>query len=327
MPGRDLSVLAELGNKAQASPISSLQINPRRSGMRALFFKTWPKSDQELSSMTFKSSCRTQESNSLDSEELERARIFAAFMGVLVEQSIKKFDFGQIAAGADVSLVQLREELGSTIAVLAAHVERIDRLVLAGEDVLMAERAEGLAMLLTSVLRTWLDGEDPDLARTMSALDRAGAWAAPGGLPRPGLSHSGLRLPPAPAATGRGHGRDSGPRRDLLQTSIARASRTRYGTTRDAAPSNRPPHEPSSYSALMRPKRPLDTNQLGKWIVDLSTGVAEDDHPTVEFRATESARKGGLKGGKARAAALTPERRREIAQLAAQKRWRSPKPK
>jgi len=81
MPGRDLSVLAELGNKAQASPISSLQINPRRSGMRALFFKTWPKSDQELSSMTFKSSCRTQESNSLDSEELERARIFAAFMG------------------------------------------------------------------------------------------------------------------------------------------------------------------------------------------------------------------------------------------------------
>ena len=41
----------------------------------------------------------------------------------------------------------------------------------------------GLAMLLSSVLRTWLDGADPDLASIMSALDRAGAWAAPHGLP------------------------------------------------------------------------------------------------------------------------------------------------
>jgi hypothetical protein len=273
--------------------------------------------------MTCKSPCRMQQSNPLDGENLERARIFAAFMGVLVEHSIKKLDFGQIAAGADVSLAQLREELGSTIAVLTAHVERIDRLILAGGDVAMAERPQGLAMLLTAVLRTWLDGEDPDLARTMSALDRAGAWAAPCGLPRPGLSHSGRRLPPA--ATGRGHGGDSGLRRDLLQTSIAQGSRTRYRTKRDAAPLIRPPHEPSSCSALMRPQRPLDANQLGKWIVDLSTGVAEDDHPTVESRATELGRKGGLKGGKARAAALTPERRREIAQLAAQTRWRSAK--
>jgi hypothetical protein len=74
----------------------------------------------------------------------------------------------------------------------------------------------------------------------------------------------------------------------------------------------------------MRPKRPLDTNQLGKWIVDLSTGIAADDHPAVEFPVTGSARKGGLKGGKARAAALTPQRRREIAQLAARQRWKSP---
>ena len=32
-------------------------------------------------------------------------------------------------------------------------------------------------------------------------------------------------------------------------------------------------------------------------------------------------RKGGLKGGKARAEKLSPERRKEIAQLAAQTRW------
>jgi AcrR family transcriptional regulator len=36
-----------------------------------------------------------------------------------------------------------------------------------------ALRAQGLALLFASVLRTWLNDEDPGLARTMSALDRA----------------------------------------------------------------------------------------------------------------------------------------------------------
>jgi ubiquinone biosynthesis protein COQ9 len=34
-------------------------------------------------------------------------------------------------------------------------------------------RAQGLAILFVSVLRTWLADDDPGLARTMSALDRA----------------------------------------------------------------------------------------------------------------------------------------------------------
>ena len=34
-------------------------------------------------------------------------------------------------------------------------------------------RAQGLAMLYAPVLRTWLDDDDPGLARTMAALDRA----------------------------------------------------------------------------------------------------------------------------------------------------------
>ena len=34
-------------------------------------------------------------------------------------------------------------------------------------------RAQGLARLFASVLRTWVDDEDPGLARTMAALDRA----------------------------------------------------------------------------------------------------------------------------------------------------------
>jgi hypothetical protein len=136
--------------------------------------------------MTRKASRRVQKRNSLDSERSERARIVAAFMGLLVEQSIKKRDCDEIAAAADVSLAQLRAEFSSTIVVLAAHLEKVDRLVLTDGNVGMAERDQGLAMLLTTVLRTWLDGEEPDFVRAMSALDRAGAWAAPRGLPRPG---------------------------------------------------------------------------------------------------------------------------------------------
>jgi hypothetical protein len=125
-----------------------------------------------------KSSPRKQTGSSLDGQASERARIVAVFMGVLVEQSVKRIDIGQIAAAGDVSLVQLRAELDSTIAVLAAHVEKIDRLAFSDESVGISER-DRLAMLLSAVLRTWLDGEDPDLSRAVSALDRVSAWAAP----------------------------------------------------------------------------------------------------------------------------------------------------
>jgi hypothetical protein len=129
--------------------------------------------------MTHKSSPRSQGRCSLDGEASDRVQIVAAFMGLLVEQSVKRIDIGQIAAAGDVSFVQLRAELDSTIAALAAHVEKIDRLALATENVGIAERDRGLAMLLSAVLRTWLDGGGPDLTRAVSALDRAGAWAAP----------------------------------------------------------------------------------------------------------------------------------------------------
>jgi hypothetical protein len=36
-----------------------------------------------------------------------------------------------------------------------------------------AMRAQGLALLFASVVETWLDDDDPGLARTMAALDRA----------------------------------------------------------------------------------------------------------------------------------------------------------
>jgi len=170
-----------------------------------------------------------------------REKIIAAFMALLAEKRFEEIGFGDIAARAGVTLADCREEFGSTLAILAAHIKQVDRKVLAGGDADMAEepprerlfdvlmrrfevmapykdavrsllrsatrnpglafalnglavrsqawmltaadidaagargaiRAQGLAMLFGSALRTWVDDEDEGLARTMAALDRA----------------------------------------------------------------------------------------------------------------------------------------------------------
>jgi hypothetical protein len=69
-------------------------------------------------------------------------------------------------------------------------------------------------------------------------------------------------------------------------------------------------------------KRPRDLNQLAKSIVDEATGQTEALPPdTRDPLAVELGRRGGLKGGKARAAKLTQEQRTAIAKKAAAKRW------
>jgi AcrR family transcriptional regulator len=170
----------------------------------------------------------------------ERERIIDAFMTLLAEKPFEQIGFAEIAREAAVSLSELRESFGSTLAILAAHMKAVDRAVLAGGDadlagepprerlfdVLMRRldvlaphkaavrsllrsalrdpplalalnalavrsqqwmltaadvaagprgmlRAQGLAVLLASVLRTWVDDDDPGHARTMAALDRA----------------------------------------------------------------------------------------------------------------------------------------------------------
>jgi hypothetical protein len=70
--------------------------------------------------------------------------------------------------------------------------------------------------------------------------------------------------------------------------------------------------------------RPRDPNELAKLVADIATGEVDDQLLTDDGKdlvAVLLGRRGGLKGGKARAAALTPERRREIAIRAAQSRW------
>jgi hypothetical protein len=62
--------------------------------------------------------------------------------------------------------------------------------------------------------------------------------------------------------------------------------------------------------ASRRPKRPRYPNQFGKLIMELSIGEAIEPTPAEDSSASEFARPGGLKGGRARAAALTPKQRR-----------------
>jgi Spy/CpxP family protein refolding chaperone len=63
-----------------------------------------------------------------------------------------------------------------------------------------------------------------------------------------------------------------------------------------------------------------DINQLAKFLVDQATGEAE--HAQEETARVKASRKGGVSGGAARAKALTPEQRAEIAKLAANARWK-----
>ena len=67
------------------------------------------------------------------------------------------------------------------------------------------------------------------------------------------------------------------------------------------------------------PKRPRDPNQLGKLIVALSVGEAEE-MPMHEGKNL-AAMALGQRGGKARAKSLSVSRRKKIAKDAAKARW------
>jgi hypothetical protein len=64
-------------------------------------------------------------------------------------------------------------------------------------------------------------------------------------------------------------------------------------------------------------ERPADAIGLAVMIGKIATGEIEDEREALSSAAAEM----GSKGGKARAANMTPERRAEIAKAAAAKRW------
>ena len=61
-------------------------------------------------------------------------------------------------------------------------------------------------------------------------------------------------------------------------------------------------------------KRPADMNSCAVMVAKIATGEVEDTLPSAT-------RNGGLKGGKARAEALSSSKRSEVAKKAAQARW------
>lgn len=72
------------------------------------------------------------------------------------------------------------------------------------------------------------------------------------------------------------------------------------------------------------PRRSRDPDQLAKLIMDIASGQVElprtgdGKNPA----AVALGRKGGLKGGRARAEKLSPRARSEIARIAAASRWK-----
>jgi len=84
---------------------------------------------------------------------------------------------------------------------------------------------------------------------------------------------------------------------------------------------------------MRRSSKPLpkDSNKRAYEIFRLSVEepeekAAEPEKSEISKYLAKIGRKGGLKGGKARAESLSAERRKEIAEEAAKKRWAKKKP-
>lgn len=71
-------------------------------------------------------------------------------------------------------------------------------------------------------------------------------------------------------------------------------------------------------------KRPADVIGNAILVARIATGEIKESIPKSQkdAAAVSLGRRGGLKGGKARAAKMTAERRAEIARKAAESRWR-----
>jgi len=79
---------------------------------------------------------------------------------------------------------------------------------------------------------------------------------------------------------------------------------------------------------MIKPRKlPADTNQRAHQVAKLLIGeLTEEPEPqrsAVSAYLAEIGRKGGLKGGKARAANMSARKRKEIALKAARSRWKA----
>ncbi len=77
---------------------------------------------------------------------------------------------------------------------------------------------------------------------------------------------------------------------------------------------------------MAKNKRPTDINQRAKSIVDIATGEvteSKEEKDLIKAAASAMGRKGGLKGGHARAKVLTAKQRSSIAKKASAARWKT----
>lgn len=73
----------------------------------------------------------------------------------------------------------------------------------------------------------------------------------------------------------------------------------------------------------MSAKPPRDSNQLAKYILDVTIGNAEKIEPPAKNPHAQALSKlGASKGGQARAKALSARKRKTIAKNAAKARWK-----
>ena len=73
-------------------------------------------------------------------------------------------------------------------------------------------------------------------------------------------------------------------------------------------------------------KRPADVIGAAVMVARIATGEIEDtkNESVKDPAAVSLGRRGGIKGGKARAATISPKKRSAIARKAARSRWRKP---
>lgn len=70
-------------------------------------------------------------------------------------------------------------------------------------------------------------------------------------------------------------------------------------------------------------KPPRETNELAKYILDVTTGASTKIEPPAKNPHAQALSKlGASKGGEARAKALSAKRRKQIAKKAAASRWK-----
>ena len=76
--------------------------------------------------------------------------------------------------------------------------------------------------------------------------------------------------------------------------------------------------------APRRPKRPADVVGNAVRVMQIATGEREEEYEPAGPPKNPAAVEMGKLGGRKRAESMTPERRAEIAKMAAAKRWKRP---